>query len=763
VRNIKDADLKMLGSKTMSSFLRLLVVLLYVATQFMAGACFSQSNSSSAITGEFLWGGGLYQIGAHAAYDLGITGDGVTLAVIDTGVNYFHPELFTQIADGGYDFFNNKFDYMDYNGHGTLVSGIIAAKKDDYGIHGVAYNSRILPLKVTSDDGNVPSLSALNWALYQAIQEDVVAVNYSSTFAIGDGFTINDYAVQAGLSFAYTAFSGTIIVAAAGNSTAPNPIFPALLPYMKPENHNTGVYDFSDDLTFDPDLIDWSYSKGHVLAVVATDQSGVISDFSNRCGVAAQWCLAAPGEEIISTFWYDTYIDMKGTSLATPFVTGAVGLLKEMFPDLTNQQLVDLLLTTANKEGIYADESIYGQGFLDIAKAITPQGDLLLVQGDGGVSTMDVRDASIQSGGAFGDTIHKALSTQSVVIEDDFNRSYQVTLGGAAQSIEAQTLSQIDTLAMIATVHDRQAYEVTDNLSFTAQFGTELDRIENGVFSHGLWAYDLGKHALSFSHGDATRWGDGENIGGVENLKQRLFLPSYLDMATQGQAYGWQYDVGEKTHIRVRWQDGESLYQNDLKANSFSVEWGWADEEQGKNLNLIFGGVTEEDSLLGLRSGGALSIAPNTQTYFAGANAVFPLAEDVSLLGSFYAGQTEAKGTDDSLIQDVSTLRHLEWTVGVEKKNMWRGGDRVSLLFKQPLYVTDGRLRLDVLNANSGLQGVDVDLAPEHKEQEVHFVYSTPLPRFDGEFGFQASWRHNTGHIESRDDAAVLLHAKIVF
>ena len=53
MRNIKDADLKMLGSKTMSSFLRLLVVLLYVATQFMAGACFSQSNSSSAITGEF--------------------------------------------------------------------------------------------------------------------------------------------------------------------------------------------------------------------------------------------------------------------------------------------------------------------------------------------------------------------------------------------------------------------------------------------------------------------------------------------------------------------------------------------------------------------------------------------------------------------------------------------------------------------------------------------------------------------------------------
>lgn len=722
---------------------------------------------SKFITGEYLWNGGLYQIKAHAAYDLGITGEGVTVAVLDTGVNYLHPELFTQIADGGFNFYDNNFDYMDYNGHGTLVTGIIAAKKDDYGIHGVAYNSKVLPIKVRGNEGEFLSLEALNYGLYHAIQNGVTAVNYSSTYATGNGFELNDFAFQASTAFGYTALGGTIIVGAAGNTAAPNPIFPALLPYVKPENHNKGVYSFATEATFDPGSADFSYSKGLVLAVASTDSNGVISDFSNRCGVAAAWCLAAPGENIISTFWYDTYIDMKGTSLSAPYVTGAIALLKEMFPGLSNAQLVEILLSSANKSGIYADESIYGQGFLDIEKAVQPQGNLMLVSSDGSASTARFQDSSIQSSSAFGNSVSKSLSGQTTLAQDRFNRTYKIPLETTAQTTDpSQDLSLEDKIGFMQRESQRHSIQLSNNLTLTSFLSEgENAALNERNIQYSLWSYNTGPYTLSFQNGYSSRWDEAEtSIPATQRLRNRLFEPSALDMAVKGPSFKWDYTTTPQTTLSVNWREGENLHQEDLKANALTARWQWKDSTQNKRIDFMSGQITEEESTLGLTSHGAFALAPHSQTLFAGVNAAWPLARNTSLLGSFYAGQTTAKGASGSLINAVSTIKHQETTLGIEQRNILNNKDSLSLVLQQPLRVTSGSFTLGAFNANDPDTGsVRVGLSPKHQEQALHLFYDAPMQTLDGHYALQLAVRDNAGHVQGEKSAELLFHAKVTF
>lgn len=715
---------------------------------------------SPAIDAEFLGMGALYQINAQEAYDLGVTGDGVTVAVIDTGINYFHPELFPQIADGGFDFYNNVFDYMDYNGHGSLVSGIIAAARDGYGMHGIAYNSKILPLKVTNDDGEFFSYEGINWALYQAIQEDAPIINYSGTYAIGDGFMLTDGGVLASTGFFYTALSDKIIVASVGNHESGNPIFPALIPYVKPENHDSGVYTFSDDLTADVSSLDWSLAESNIIAVAAADQNGVISDFSNHCGVAAAWCITAPGEGITTTFWYDYYVTFDGTSLSAPMVSGALALLKELFPHLSGAQLVDLVLRTANKSGIYADESIYGQGFLDIGAAISPQGYLQMVTSDGSASGVSLLNSSVTSGGAFGNSFQSGLDSQSTLISDDYARNYAVALNGMTHSAAENRLTPDEKMMFMNMGQQAQFYQVSNKLSYvsfapTSSLGTQ-DAMRNS-----MWGYRSGRNYLSFRKGTATQFDD-QPAQSVELLKNRVFAPAYLDMTVDGNAFGWRYDVSENANFTVSYRDGESLYDDDIKAKGANIDLR-LNGYNGTALDLTYGFVTEDESVLGAKGTGAFEFAPNAQTQYIGVSAILPIWENTSLLGSFYAGQTDAKGSSDSLIDDISVIRHQQAAFGVEQHSLWKESDRLSFVWEMPLRVTGGDLSLDLYNSSAVGQGVNIDLSPRSAEQNLHLFYDAPLPSMDGIIGAQVTYSNNTGHVDDAHDAAFLLHFKRAF
>ena len=185
--------------------------------------------------------------------------------------------------------------------------------------------------------------------------------------------------------------------------------------------------------------------RGHVLAVVALDQDGVIADYSNHCGIARSFCLAAPGTNIVSALFIDdmSYDLVSGTSFATPIVSGSLLLLRQYFRgQLGNTELVARLLTTANKEGIYADSDTYGAGLVDLDAATRPSGVVSSgFAGDPGSRPLAGSRITLH-GGAFGSALETGLAGVEMVGFDELNAPFPHSAGAWVSRPEARDESR---------------------------------------------------------------------------------------------------------------------------------------------------------------------------------------------------------------------------------------------------------------------------------------------------------------------------------
>jgi subtilisin family serine protease len=328
------------------------------------GACDPITPDSNFVTAEYLRQPGLSSINVIPAYSYGATGAGVLVSVFDSGILASHSEFADRIDSRGYDFVLNRVGVsVDGTGHGTHVSGIIAASKNDVGMHGVAYEATLLPYRIFDSSGVfAPTDSELASAIQQAGQWGSRLFNQSwGTSALVGSLNrpqINAYRARASTTeFKNSVSGGAVHVWSAGNEGATQVSVEAGLPHYET-----------------------SLQAGWV-AVMALDHTGVRASYSNACGLAAAWCLAAPGGSNssntpgIESTWNDgAYAMRAGTSMAAPHVTGALALLKSRFPNLSMQQVRDRVLLTADKSGVYADQTIYGQGLLDVGAAASPVG-----------------------------------------------------------------------------------------------------------------------------------------------------------------------------------------------------------------------------------------------------------------------------------------------------------------------------------------------------------------------------------------------------
>jgi thermitase len=267
-------------------------------------------------------------IDAPEAWAISTGSPAVMVAVIDTGIDYTHPDLAANYA-GGYDFVNLDGDPMDDHGHGTHVSGTIAAAMNnrtgdpaaDEGIVGVAPNARILAYKVCAGDGTCSDF-AIQQAIAQAIADGAKVINMSL------GSADASQSLSDSVQDAWNA--GLVIVAAAGND---------------------GV----DNVLFYPAAFD------NVISVAAFDEDHGRASFSNYGG----WVdISAPGNVIMSTYPMSScvvstdpgntgcYTWLSGTSMATPHVAGAAALVWSRGDVTTNSQVVDILLRSADPIGV---------------------------------------------------------------------------------------------------------------------------------------------------------------------------------------------------------------------------------------------------------------------------------------------------------------------------------------------------------------------------------------------------------------------------
>ncbi len=252
-------------------------------------------------------------------------GDGsVVVAVIDSGVDYDHEDLADnmwynvgEIPNNGIDDDGNGYidDYYgidliagkgsgdDDNGHGTHVAGIIAAKNNNVGVVGIAYNVKIMSIKAAMHNGTLNQADIARAVLY-AYEMGAEVINMSF------GGTACSIAVQDALATAYTR---CVLVASAGNSGMPNQ-----------------TSDFYGPLPNYPAALTY------VLGVMSVDENGVESGFTNWDTSAfngVEYELYAPGENIMSTLPGDRYGFLSGTSMAAPVVSAMAAILRSEFTD----------------------------------------------------------------------------------------------------------------------------------------------------------------------------------------------------------------------------------------------------------------------------------------------------------------------------------------------------------------------------------------------------------------------------------------------
>ena len=488
-------------------------------------------------------------INAQAAYDSVdgkvISGAGVTVAVIDSGVDAAHTEFNGRILQGKYfDGENNDQAMHDPDGHGTHVAGLIGAAKDGAGMHGVAFGATILPVGVApvalaeQTFSDIFEYARANGAkVYNNSWAMDLDINSLADRAAAEAFLPN-----LSQTLKRVAEEGGVVVFAAGNEAATDPQFWARL----------------------PEKLD--YLKENWIAVVAVDETGKLATYSNACGTSetATWCLAAPGggfeTSIYSTVPNQNYGMQSGTSMASPIVSGSVAVLMERFPTLTGDQIVDRLFVSANKTGEYADTTLYGQGLLDLGAAANPIGGLFVPTSTsihGEVASLE--SAAISMSPQMAEQMKAQLAGQSVLAVDGFQR--------APFQIEAASLvtSSDDKSEKIADKMSRQAGRETLTASNGAKFGY---RQSNG--SEMVMVANLANGSTMMMASDAPYAAIEQAMGGLNLAPAAIqdHLSPRLNESHRSMAFGYAAPIG------ADWKMGVMGYGGNLNNAEESASTG---------------------------------------------------------------------------------------------------------------------------------------------------------------------------------------------
>ncbi|MCB9069662.1 MAG: S8 family serine peptidase [Calditrichae bacterium] len=259
-------------------------------------------------------------INAQLAWDLHTGDNSIILAIIDSGVDYNHPEFAGRMLPG-YDFYNDDNDPMDDNGHGTSCAGIAAAAGNNgIGVAGVNWNCKIMPLKAGGSGSSLTLTAIVNSINYAA---DNGAHVLSMSF--GGGYSATE---EAAVNYAHS--MGCILVAARGNDNNSFAEYPAsfanvmAIGAMSPCNERKSPSS-CDGETF------WGSSYGADLDVMAPGTRIHTTDILGAGGYSAG--------DYTATF--------NGTSSAAPFVAGVAALVRSYAPSLTNDDIRDVINSTA--------------------------------------------------------------------------------------------------------------------------------------------------------------------------------------------------------------------------------------------------------------------------------------------------------------------------------------------------------------------------------------------------------------------------------
>ncbi|MBF2052080.1 MAG: peptidase S8 [Candidatus Sericytochromatia bacterium] len=277
---------------------------------------------------------------AEVWQNYGVGQSGITVAVLDTGVDYDHPDLAGKVLKGP-DYIDKNYDPKDLHGHGTHVAGVISAQlSNQEGISGMAPQVQILAIRVLDARGS-GSLFNIAKGIAYAANQGAQVINLSLGSPPGGSIM----RTMANFLASYTEKKGALIIAAAGNSAG---------------------------------AIGYPAAASRFMAVGAVNEQKYLATFSNR---GPELDVVAPGVNILSTYpTYEVttnalglsqnYASLNGTSMATPMVSALAAMLWSQNPYLTPAEVRERIENTATDLGPIGRDDMFGQGLIHPLRAL---------------------------------------------------------------------------------------------------------------------------------------------------------------------------------------------------------------------------------------------------------------------------------------------------------------------------------------------------------------------------------------------------------
>ncbi|WP_265528406.1 S8 family peptidase [Sphingomicrobium marinum] len=675
---------------------------------------------------------------AITAYEAGATGAGVKVAIIDTGLN---PDLrdFTGRIDPASGDVAGTRGLGDSDGHGTAVAAIFGGAKDDIETHGVAFDSTILAFRAdspgtcqTSSDCVLLESNIAN-GIDKAIAADALVVNLSLGGGAPSQQLLNamQRAVDAGL----------ILVIAAGN------------------DGGTGQGSNADDFALVPAqrfpgqvIIAGSIGVDNGAGGTDLDQ---ISDFSNRAGDGEQWFLTALGYRVQAPDQNGDQFLWSGTSFATPVISGAIALLAEAFPNLTPQEITQILFESADDLGTAGTDRIHGQGRVNIGAAFQPSGSVVLA------GTRE--PLSLTNNGRLPSAAGDAMRTMSVeaIALDRFDRAYTLdlgaTLGAARQRAPlGETLARptqtrslaVGGLEVSTSVVPREAMAGLAALEGQERLGMGQDHYRQARFVAGSAVARLGDDkaiAFGFGEGAAAMQRKLEGVGGPAFLVARdeaiasVRRDGALAFRQQFGAIGIGLAV-ESGEYRDR--DHTGILAAPYRHSDLAIDWRYG---KGGSARLGYGLIEEQESWLGGRLDGPFGGVGATTHLFS-----LEWREDVA---GFSLGAKAQRGWSQL---GGSTVGLDAYRIDVSRRGVFAPGDQLAVRVSQPLRVRSGGLNLalptgyDYASETAIVSDVLVPFTPTGRELTGELAYGTGL--WGGTVDANLYYRRDPGHVADAGD-----------
>lgn len=674
---------------------------------------------------------------AISAYDKGATGKGVTAAIIDDSFASTLPAFAGRVHPASQDVVASRPLDGEHH-HGTPVASILGAAKDDSGIHGVAFDATLLMLRADTP-GSCTATSPtcqfnpadLAKAFDVAVQSGARVINLSMQLTPMPSILAEaiDKATAAGV----------VVILPAGNTFpagGPEP-FPSAMIATTPEG------------------------RGTVIIAGATNNAGTdLASFSHRAGSGANFYLAAVGEGLKVYDRNGTLLNgALGTSFSAPAIAGAVALLAQAFPNLTGQQIVDLLLTTATDMGAAGTDNIYGRGKLNLANAFAPQGAMSLAGSTAPVSLTSNGILSAAMGDAAGDLTGAVFldgyaRAYAVDLSRTFSRTARDTrLHSALDGRYSTSSAALGPLAVSVTT-SRDPHGSPQARIQPMALSAEQARTASAIAAAAaLRLSPKTAVALGFSEGGRALQQRLSGQHGNAFLVARDPLADNGFRARAGSSMGIRHDFGPLAFTMTS-EAGEVYEPYPARRpgrSAYRATSLMADRRLGR-IRFSFGGsrLDEEATILGGRLSSGFSDAGST-SWFADGAASLDLGGGWGAYAGYRHGWTSIRG-GGALVRG-GRLSSNAFALDLTKAGAFARSDRIGLRIMQPLRVGAGGLDVDLpvgydyATGKAAFQHRFFNLAPTGRELNYELSYFMPLA--GGNIAANAFLRTDPGHIES--------------